>query len=58
MRTTIVLDRNERGEWDDALGRIDVSHEEPLSEEAVEALRELGRLARERMESGNAPAQA
>jgi hypothetical protein len=53
MRTDIVLDRNEQGEWDKAAGYISVRHDAPLTAEQVEVFRELGRLVRERMEAGS-----
>lgn len=52
MRTSIYLTQDSRGEWltgeDDP--RIDVSHDEPLTDEAVEAFRQLGRLVVKKMD--------
>lgn len=49
MRTRIVLERDEAGQWDESQGYMDVSHDEPLTDEQAEVFREIGRLARERM---------
>jgi hypothetical protein len=54
MRTTIALYRDDDGNYDERLGHIDISHPEPLSQEAVNALRALGRVVAARMKEDDA----
>lgn len=46
MRSRIYLEQDERGEWltGEADPYLDVSHADPLDDEALAAFRELGRL--------------